>query len=240
VSDDIAGVLFRHRNCIEEIADVLARYGFARLADDARAALDTGPRATLVTRIADPDLAALTSGQRLRGALSELGTTWIKFGQMLSLHPDLVGNDVAAELAQLQSNVPPDPPGSAESTIKAELGVDVGDAFGTFEATPMASASVAQAHRASLKDGTPVVVKVVHSGAQAKVLDDLELMRAFAGFVEDRDEGLAAYSPTVVVDEFDTMIRAAIDLGGRSLRTSSCSLRTPSAGIGRRSVCSDA
>jgi ubiquinone biosynthesis protein len=74
--------------------------------------------------------------------LSELGTTWIKFGQMLSLHPDLVGNDVAAELAQLQSNVPPDLPGSAESTIKAELGVDVGDAFGTFEATPMASASV--------------------------------------------------------------------------------------------------
>jgi predicted unusual protein kinase regulating ubiquinone biosynthesis (AarF/ABC1/UbiB family) len=145
--------------------------------------------------------------------LSELGTTGIKFGQMLSLHPDLVGNDVAAELARLQSNVPPDPPGSAESTIKFELGVDVGDAFDTFEATPMASASVAQAHRASLKDGMPVVVKVVHSGAQAKVQDDLELMRVLAGFVEDRDEALAAYSPTVVVDEFDTMMRAAIDLG---------------------------
>jgi ubiquinone biosynthesis protein len=144
VSDDIAGVLFHHRDRIKEIADVLARYGFARLADDTGAALDSRRRATLVTRIADPDLAALT-GQRLRGALSELGTTWIKFGQMLSLHPDLVGNDVAAELAQLQSNVPPDPPGSAESTIKAELGVDVGDAFGTFDATPMASASVAQA-----------------------------------------------------------------------------------------------
>jgi ubiquinone biosynthesis protein len=191
---------------------VLGRYGFARLADDAGAALDTGLRATLVTRIADPDLAALSSGQRLRGALSELGTTWIKFGQMLSLHPDLVGNDVAAELAQLQSSVPPDPPGSAESTIKAELDVEVGEAFGTFEATPMASASVAQVHRASLKDGTPVVVKVVHRGAQAKVLDDLELMRALAGFLEDHDEALAAYSPTVLVEEFDTMMRAAIDL----------------------------
>jgi ubiquinone biosynthesis protein len=109
VSDDIAGVLFRHQNRIKEIAEVLSRYGFARLADHAAAVLDTGLRATLVTRIADPDLAALTSGQRLRGALSELGTTWIKFGQMLSLHPDLVGNDVAAELAQLQSNVPPRP-----------------------------------------------------------------------------------------------------------------------------------
>ena len=212
MSDDIAGVLFRNRSRIKEIADVLGRYGFARLADNAGAALDTGLRATLVTRIADPDLAALTSGQRLRGALSELGTTWIKFGQMLSLHPDLVGNDVAAELAQLQSSVPADPPGSAESTIKAELGVDVGEAFGTFEGKPMASASVAQVHRASLKDGTPVVVKVVHRGAQAKVLDDLELMRALAGFVEDHDEALAAYSPTVLVDEFDTMMRAAIDL----------------------------
>ena len=105
VSDDIAGVLVRNRDRITG-ADVLARYGFARLADDAGAAADTGRRATLVTHIVDPDLAVLTSGQRLRGALSELGTTWIKFGQMLSLHPDLVGNDVAAELAQLQSNVP--------------------------------------------------------------------------------------------------------------------------------------
>jgi ubiquinone biosynthesis protein len=103
-------VLFRHQNRIKEIADVLARYGFVRLADDAGAALDSGLRARLVTRMADPDLAALTSGERLRGALSELGTSRIKFGQMLSLHPDLVGNDVAAELAQLQSDVPPTRP----------------------------------------------------------------------------------------------------------------------------------
>ena len=103
--------------------------------------------------------------------------------------------------------------------------MDVAEAFGTFDATPMASASVAQAHRASLKDGTPVVVKVVHSGAQAKVLDDLELMRALAGFVEDHDEALAAYSPTVLVDEFDTMMQPR-STWGKSLRTSNCSPRT--------------
>ena len=212
MSDDIAGVLFRHRARISQIADVLARYGFARLAENADAALDTGVRARLVSRMADPSLAGLTPGQRLRGALSELGTTWIKFGQMLSLHPDLVGNDVASELAQLQSDVPPDPAGSAEATIKADLGVAVADAYGTLRPSPMASASVAQAHRATLKDGTPVVVKVVHSGAQAKVLDDLELMRALAGFVEDHDEALARYSPRTLAEEFDTMMRAAIDL----------------------------
>jgi ubiquinone biosynthesis protein len=65
--------------------------------------------------MADPELASMSAGQRLRGALSELGTTWIKLGQMLSLRPDLVGPDVAAELAQLQADVPADPPGSAEA-----------------------------------------------------------------------------------------------------------------------------
>ena len=110
--------------------------------------------------------------------------------------------------------MPPDPPGSAESTITAELGVDVGDAFGTFEATPMASASVAQAHPgvaerryASRRQGCP------QRGAGEGHWTTSSSCGRLAGFVEDRDEALAAYSPTVVVDEFDTMMRAAIDLG---------------------------
>ena len=212
MSDDLAGVLFRHRERLKEIVSVLSRYGFARLADHAAEAGEPGMAGRLVNRMADPELASMSTGQRLRGALSELGTTWIKLGQMLSLRPDLVGPDVAAELAQLQADVPADPPGSAEQTIKTDLGRDVSEAFSSFEAAPMASASVAQAHRATLPDGTAVVVKVVHAGARARVLDDLELMRALAGYVESHDETLAAYSPSVVVDEFDTMMRAAIDL----------------------------
>ena len=212
MSDDLAGVLFRHRGRLKEIGNVLSRYGFARLADHAAEAGEPGIAGRLLNRMADPELASMSTGQRLRGALSELGTTWIKLGQMLSLRPDLVGPDVAAELAQLQADVPADPPGSAEQTIKADLGHDVSEAFSSFEAAPMASASVAQAHRATLPDGTAVVVKVVHSGARARVLDDLELMRALAGYAESHDETLAAYSPSVVVDEFDTMMRAAVDL----------------------------
>jgi ubiquinone biosynthesis protein len=212
MSNDLAGVLFRHRERLKETANVLSRYGFARLADHAAEAGEPGIAGRILTRVADPELASMSAGQRLRGALSELGTTWIKLGQMLSLRPDLVGPDVSAELAQLQADVPPDPPGSAEQTIKTDLGRDVSEAFSSFEAAPMASASVAQAHRAALPDGTAVVVKVIHSGARARVLDDLELMRALAGYVESHDETLAAYSPSVVVDEFDTMMRAAVDL----------------------------
>ena len=102
------------------------------------------------------------------------------------------GNDVAAELAQLQADVPADPPGSAESTITGELGVNVCDAFGTFEATPMASASVAQAHRASLKDGA-------HAGS-SRICG--EVRRGPRRLLAHRGGG-----------RVDTMMRAAIDLG---------------------------
>jgi ubiquinone biosynthesis protein len=96
---------------------------------------------------------------------SWLGTTWVKFGQMLSLRPDVVGADVAAELEQLQGAVPADPPGVAQRTVESELGKGVADLYGSFEAEPFASGSVAQVHRATLDDGTAVAVKVVHDGA---------------------------------------------------------------------------
>jgi ubiquinone biosynthesis protein len=212
MSDDLAGVFFRHRTRLNEIVSVLSRYGFARFAQRAADAGESGLGERIISRVADPDLATMSTGQRLRGVLSELGTTGIKFGQMLSLRPDLIGPDAAAELAELQSGVPADPPGTAERTIAACLGRDVSDVYGSFDPVPLASASVAQAHRASLRDGTPLVVKVIHDGARARVLDDLELMRALAGYLEGHDDAVAAYSPTVVVEEFDTMMRAAVDL----------------------------
>jgi ubiquinone biosynthesis protein len=211
MSQDFAGVLFRHRERIAEIVDVLARYGFAGLASRVGDLPEAGLAARALARKADAELAAGTAGQRLRGALAELGTSWIKLGQMLSLRPDLVGPDVAAELAQLQANVPPDPAGSVEATILAGLGRPVEEAYGSFESVPLASASVAQAHRATLVDGTAVVVKVVHAGARQRVLEDLELMRALAGVLA-RDEEIARYSPTSLVAEFDTMMRSAMDL----------------------------
>src|SRR5207344_2863562 len=92
-----------------------------------------GAPGSLVDRIsahvADPDLVGLSQGERLRGALIQLGTTWIKFGQMLSLRPDLVGADVAAELAKLQADVPPDPPGEAQTTVESELGAPAAELF---------------------------------------------------------------------------------------------------------------
>ncbi|MFF1633856.1 ABC1 kinase family protein [Leifsonia sp. NPDC058248] len=211
---DVAGVLVRQRHRISEIAGVLRRYGFARLAANAAAATgeNGGSHTSFVERKADPELVQLSAGARLRSALSELGTTWIKFGQMLSLRPDIVGVDVADELSKLQASVPPDAPGLAEKRIVSALGMPIAKAFATFDSTPMASGSVAQVHRASLDDGTAVAVKVLHEGAEERVISDLELMGALATYAEANDPELARFSPTTLVAEFDTMMRAAIDL----------------------------
>jgi ubiquinone biosynthesis protein len=109
---------------------------------------------------AGQNIAELSTAVRFRLALAELGTTFIKFGQMLSTRPDLVGPDVARELTQLQSDTPPDPPGVAEATIQKELGGSPTTVFASFEPTPFASASIAQVHHARLHSGESVVVKI--------------------------------------------------------------------------------
>jgi ubiquinone biosynthesis protein len=101
---------------------------------------------------------------RLRMALTDLGTTFIKLGQVLSTRPDLVGQDVANELARLQSGTPADPPEVAIATVERELGRPIAECFLQFEREAMASASVGQVHRAKLLDGKAVVVKVQHPG----------------------------------------------------------------------------
>jgi predicted unusual protein kinase regulating ubiquinone biosynthesis (AarF/ABC1/UbiB family) len=116
--DQLAESFAKHRRRLKEIVDVLGRYGFADWANRGAGI----PGVKLAQRVADPELSALTAGERLRGAATELGTTFIKFAQMLSLRPDLVGADVAAELEQLQGSVAPDPPEAATETIVKELG----------------------------------------------------------------------------------------------------------------------
>ena len=212
---DVGGVLLHQRRRVTEIVDVFARYGFARLASAAGAATGDEP-SRLSTRLtalhlADPALVAMTTGERLRAALAELGTTWVKLGQMLSLRADIVGAEVAEALRGLQSSVPVDAPGLATRTVEAELGRPVSETFASFSDAPLASGSVAQVHVAELHDGTEVVVKVLHHDADRKVTGDLELMEALARSVESLDPGIARYHPVAVVGEFADLMRAAVD-----------------------------
>jgi ubiquinone biosynthesis protein len=209
---DVTGTLVKHRKRLNEIATVLVRHGLASWAARGQGLAGLEPVENLVHRVAAPEEAEATEGERLRGALTDLGTTFIKFGQMLSLRPDLVGEDTAEELSKLQATVPPDPPGVGQATVEAQLGKPVSELFGSFDAEPFASGSVAQVHRATLPEGTPLAVKVLHAGADTKVREDIELMRAIAEYVEEEDPELARLRPTVIVGEFNEMMDAAIDL----------------------------
>ena len=209
---DVTGTLLKHRKRLNEIAAALARHGLAAWAARGGGIAGFAPIENLVHRVVSDEDISASDGQRLRGALAELGTTAIKFGQMLSLRSDLVGKDIADELALLQAQVPADPPGVAVRTVEAQLGKPIAELYRSFDPEPFASGSVAQVHRATLSDGTPVAVKVLHDRADTTVREDLELLEALAAFLESEDTELARLRPTIIVAEFAGMMEAAIDL----------------------------
>jgi ubiquinone biosynthesis protein len=207
---NLSPVLIRRRDRVAQIVRVAHRYG---LADWVARAERLGLTERVAARFADPELVEMSQGERLRSALTDLGTTWIKFGQMLSLRPDIVGEDVARALEKLHADVRPDAPGTAQRLIEAELGRPIDELFRSFDLEPFASASVAQVHRATAHDGTPLAVKVLHDGARAEVLADLALMRALAEYLDAHDPEIARYRPVALVDEFARMMRRAVDFG---------------------------
>ena len=145
-------------------------------------------------------------GERLRMALEELGPIFIKFGQLLSTRPDLVPSDICTELAQLQDNVPPFSPTTFKANIEAALEDTVDNLFHSFEAEPLASASVAQVHAAVLTDGRDVVVKAVRPGIEIALL--YTLARLLAKYSEDGRR----LRPLEVVADYEMVILEELNL----------------------------
>ena len=154
----------------------------------------------------------LPRGVRLRLALERLGPIFVKFGQVLSTRRDLLPPDVANELARLQDRVPPFPAAQARALIEAAFGRPIEAIFATFEAEPVASASIAQVHFATLKDGREVAVKVLRPGMLEVIDDDLSLMRTLARWVERLSEDGRRLKPREVVAEFDKYLHDELDL----------------------------
>ena len=152
-----------------------------------------------------------TAPERLRLVLEELGTTFIKVGQVLSTRPDLVGKDVADELAKLQDEVPPFPYDSVKKVVEEELEGPIEEFFKEFEEKPIASASIAQVHRAKLIDGTEVAVKVQRLDIEEQIKKDIVLMRYLARQANKRIKNLKYYNIPLIVDEFEAVIEKEID-----------------------------
>jgi len=166
----------------------------------------------LVTPWGRSDLAGKPRGERLRLALNEMGPIYVKFGQIISTRRDLVAPDIADELALLQDQVPPFPGEEARSIIEKALKKPVSELFRSFDLEPLASASIAQVHSATLADGSEVVVKVVRPGINRLIRRDIDLLMAVAKLAEKYWETGSRVKPTEFVREFETFIFDELDM----------------------------
>ena len=160
---------------------------------------------------ASADIAAQPRGARLRLALQELGPIFVKFGQILSTRRDLVPPDIAEELAFLQDRVAPFDGEQARELVRAELG-DIGEAFESFDTAPLASASIAQVHAATLHGGREVVVKVLRPGIRAQIAEDIALLSSVAAIVERTHPNADKIRPKEIVAEIENTLAAELDL----------------------------
>jgi len=151
-------------------------------------------------------------GERLRLALESLGPIFVKFGQVLSTRRDLIPMDIADELALLQDRVAPFPSAQAAQIIEEALGAPPAELFAHFEVDPVASASIAQVHFATLHDGSQVAVKVLRPGMLEVIDKDLALMRQVARLVEKLSPDGKRLKPREVVAEFDKYLHDELDL----------------------------
>ena len=151
-------------------------------------------------------------GVRIRKTLETLGPIFVKFGQALSARPDLVPEDVAAELALLRDHVPPFSGAAARVIVERSLGRSVEEAFAEFVETPLASASIAQVHPARLPGGVPVVVKVVRPGLEKVIRRDVGLLRFVARLAERFFPAVRWLHPVAVVAEFEKILFDELDM----------------------------
>ncbi|MDO9401396.1 MAG: ubiquinone biosynthesis regulatory protein kinase UbiB [Polaromonas sp.] len=151
-------------------------------------------------------------GERLREALESLGPIFVKFGQVMSTRRDLLPIDIANELAKLQDRVPPFDSAVAIAIIEKAFGRTISQIFATFEREPVASASIAQVHFATLPDGREVAVKVLRPDMLPAIEKDLALMRMMAGWVEGLSADGKRLKPREVVAEFDKYLHDELDL----------------------------
>jgi ubiquinone biosynthesis protein len=196
-SREIATVLLRHG-----FGDVVERLGLARY-------LQWGRR--MLLRPVKPQQPQATRAQRIRLALESLGATFIKFGQVISTRPDLVPADVIEELSRLQEQVPPFSSAIVLKTIEDELGAAPDRLFAEFDPNPLAAGSLGQVHRARLRDGSAVAVKIRRPNVVRDVERDLSLMAELALLIERHIPEAEIFDPVGLVNHFARTIRRELN-----------------------------
>nr|WP_324257027.1 ubiquinone biosynthesis regulatory protein kinase UbiB [Cellvibrio fontiphilus] len=154
----------------------------------------------------------MTRGECLRRACEDLGPIFVKFGQLLSTRPDLVPADIVLELNHLQDNVAPFAPEEFQRIVESSLGAKISTIFASYDAAPLASASIAQVHTAVLNNGREVVIKVVRPGIERVIEQDIQLLLLVARWVEKNTLDGKRLHPVEIVQDYRTTIFDELDL----------------------------
>ncbi|MER3447761.1 MAG: hypothetical protein C4291_13415 [Candidatus Dadabacteria bacterium] len=192
---------------LRQIFTVLARHGYGHIIER----LGLRDSRVLGIIIPTPSTKPASNPERLRQVLEELGPTFVKLGQILSTRPDLVPPAYIDEFSKLQDSVPPFSSEEAANQIRMELGVEVEEVFIHFDPNPIASASLAQVHKATLQNGVCVAVKIQRPDIKPLIESDIDLLYLLARFVEKSIPELKLYSPRRIVREFERAIIRELD-----------------------------
>jgi ubiquinone biosynthesis protein len=194
---------------LAKIYYVVGKYRLDNLIDKSRLPL------TIRIALAPTKLIAqtkLSRGERLRHALEELGPIFIKFGQLLSTRPDLVAPDICTEIKHLQDNVTPFPSEVFTAQVETALNGKVEEIFADFDQTPLATASIAQVHKASLKDGTEVVVKAIRPNIEKTIQRDIALLFTLAKLIAKYSIDGPRLKPVEVIEDYEKVIFGELNL----------------------------
>src|SRR5690606_24645658 len=211
------GKRLKHAQRYQEILRGFLRNGFGYIIKDL--GLSEALALSLRKSQQPSDISQRSLGERLRNLFQELGTTFIKLGQIASTRRDLLPENIIRELEQLQNQVPPFSSSEVHDIIEKELGANVETIFSEFQEQPVASASIAQVHMARLHSGKKVAVKIQRPKIQKAIETDLEILHDLARLMDSKFAWAKTYHLLDMVEEFSRKLMLELDFSNEGRNT---------------------
>ncbi len=210
---DIPGLARKYRSArrLQQIINVFLKYGFGQIVDQVHLGVYVPFKKRLRSFGAWPAVKGPSAAERLRKAFAELGPSFIKLAQLLSSRPDLISEQFANEFKKLQDEVPPFSVQEVRNIIEEDLRMSLESFFLGFDDTPIAAASIAQVHRARLRNGDDVVVKVQRPHIREDIESDITIMSFVARLLEKNVPESRFFNPSGIVEEFTRTVKKELN-----------------------------